>query len=182
MKPLIAIFATIILAACTTSTALPLTPQAATRTLSADLPSDEAFMNEIYRRLSVDDTIPDAGRQARISLFMDRPTALFPDNQGSVLVFEVPTVPTSQEQTTQVAVMLIGTAVSVAADMGVGLGGVEVIFYANSAPFVGFRATPPWGLENIEAAPLAEELRQRIEEKEGTVTPEPKPTLPLSGG
>lgn len=117
MKFLIAILTIVILTACTTSTALPPTPQAATPTLSSDLPPDEAFVNEIYHRLSVDDTIHDAGRQATISLFMDHPTALFPDNQGLVLVFEVPTVPTSQEETTRAAVMLVGTAVSVAADM-----------------------------------------------------------------
>jgi hypothetical protein len=182
MKPLITILATVILAACTTSTALPPTPQTATPTLSSDLPPDEVFVNEIYHRLSVDDTISDAGRQATISLFMGRSTALFPDNQGLVLVFEVPTVPKNQEETTRAAVMLVGTAVSVATDMGVALSGVEVIFYTNSTPFIGFRATPPWGLKNIEAAPLAEELRQRIEENVGTVTPEPKPTMPLSGG
>lgn len=119
MKSLIAILATAVLAACTPSTALPPTPQAATSTLSSDLPPDEAFVNEIYHRLSVDDTIPNAGRQATISLFMDRPTALFPDNQDLVLVFEVPTVPKNQEETTRAAVMLVGTAVSVAADSGV---------------------------------------------------------------
>lgn len=73
--------------------------------------------------------------------------------------------------------MLVGTAVGVAADMGVELSGVEVIFYAETIPFIGFRAKPPWGLENIEAAPLAKELKQQIEG-----TPEPNPTLPLSGG
>jgi hypothetical protein len=74
-------------------------------------------VNEIYHRLSVDDTILNTGRQATVSLFMDRPTALFPDNQDLVLVFEVPTVPKNQEETTRAAVMLVGTAVSVAADM-----------------------------------------------------------------
>lgn len=183
MKSLLALFATIFLLSCTStvSTATPPTRTVQTAaSTSTVIPPDEVFVNEIYHRLSVDDIIPAAGRQATISLFSGRPTALFPDNQGLVLVYTVPTVPPSQEETTQVAVMLVGTAVGVAADLGVALSGVEVIFYANTEPFIGFRARPPWGLENVEAAPLAEELKKKIEENLGT--PQPRPALPLSGG
>lgn len=183
MIPLLALFAAAILSACT-STAPTSAPQIAIPTFTRQAPTpsasvfpNEVLVNEIYHRLDIDTTIPDAGRQATISLFMNRPTALFPNNQGLVLVYEVPTVPLTQEETTQIAIMLVGTAVGVAADIGVALSGVEVIFYTDATPFIGFRATPPWGLENIQAAPLAEELRERIEG-----TPEPRPTMPLSGG
>lgn len=185
MKLLLALFAIIVLLSCSSrlvSNATPpmATPLSPTPVPSAAIPPDRVFVNEVYHRLTVDDTIPDAGRQAIINLFMKKPTALFPDNTGLVLVYEIPTVPPTQEETTQAAVMLVGTAVGVAADLGIALSGVEVIFYAKSTPFIGFRAKPPWGLENVEAAPLAEELRKKMEEKSGT--PTPKPTLPLSGG
>ncbi|MCL4299043.1 MAG: hypothetical protein KJ077_25125 [Anaerolineae bacterium] len=182
MKPVLAIFAITVLLSCSTSrpvsNATP--PKVPTPIPSAVMPPDRAFVNEVYHRLTVDDTIPDAGRQAIINLFMKKPTALFPDNTGLVLVYEIPTVPPTQEETTQAAVMLVGTAVGVAADLGIALSGVEVIFYTNTTPFIGFRAKPPWGLENVEAAPLAEELKKKMEEKLGI--PAPKPTLPLSGG
>lgn len=92
MKPLLVIFATFILSACTsavsTATLPTVVPTFTAASTSTVIPLDEAFVNEVYHRLDVDDTIPDAGRQATISLFMNRPTALFPDNQGLVLVYD----------------------------------------------------------------------------------------------
>jgi hypothetical protein len=187
MIPLLVIPILALLPACTPSAALTPTLPPATPTLipepatpSPSIPSNQAFVNEIYHRLEVDDTIPATGRLATISLFSGHPTAFFPDNTGLVLVYEVPTVAPSQEETTQAAVMLVGTAVGVAADFGITLSGVEVIFYAGAEPFIGFRARPPWGLKDVEGAPIAEELKEAIEENQGT--PQPKPTLPLSGG
>jgi hypothetical protein len=148
---------------------------------AAAKPWDQAFVSAIYQRLEVDDTISEPGRQAAISMLARQPTALFPDNQGMVLIFEVPGVPVSQEATTKTAVLLIGTAVSVSKDQNVSLSGVEVIFYANSEPFIGFRAVPPWSAQDITVAPLAEELKKKIEEKVGA-TPTPRPTAPLQGG
>jgi hypothetical protein len=77
------------------------------------------------------------------------------------------------------AVQLIGTAVGVAKEQSVPLGGVEVIFYNGMEPFIGFRATPPWLAQDILVAPLSKALRQKIEEKQG---PPAQPTVPLSGG
>lgn len=147
---------------------------------SAATPWDETFAQTIYQRLALDDTIPTSGRQATLSLIAGQPTALFPDNQGLVLIFEVPAVPPSQAETTRAAVLLIGTAVSVAKEQAVPLVGVEIIFYAHSEPFMGFRAVPPWSADDIQAAPLNEALRQKIEEKGGPSTP--RPTASLSGG
>jgi hypothetical protein len=143
---------------------------------------DELFANTIYHRLEVDDTIPEPGQQATIRMIAGQPTALFPDSQGLVLIFEVPAVPSSQEETTRTAVLLIGTAVSVAKDQQISLSGVEVIFYTHLEPFIGFRAMPPWSAQDISVAPLAEELKQKIEEKVSPATPTPRPTVPLSGG
>ncbi len=143
---------------------------------------DELFANTIYHRLEVDDTIPEPGQQATIRMIAGQPTALFPENRGLVLIFEVPAVPSSQEETTRTAVLLIGTAVSVAKDQEISLSGVEVIFYANTEPFIGFRAVPPWSAQDISVAPLAEELKQKIEEKVSPAAPTPRPTVPLSGG
>jgi hypothetical protein len=110
------------------------------------IPADEDFTEAIYHRLDVDDTIPREGRRARISMFLGWPTLLFPENQGLVLVFEVPNIPINQEETTRAAVMLIGTAVGVTEEQGVPLSGVEVIFYAGTEASLGFRAAPPWSV------------------------------------
>ena len=142
---------------------------------------DEAFVGVIYQRLDVDDTIPASARQAVISLYQNRPTALFPDNDGLVLIYEVPAVPGSQAETMQAAVMLIGTAVGVAGEHGVLLRGIEVIFYANTEPFIGFRAEPPWSVEDILAAPMSGRLIEEIEGKDGAVTVTPTPTATPEG-
>jgi hypothetical protein len=117
---------------------------------------DEVFANTIYHRLDVDDTIPEPGRQATIRMIAGQPTALVPENQGLVLIFEVPAVPFSQEETTRTAVLLIGTSVSVTKDQEISLSGIEVIFYTNLEPFIGFKAVPPWSAQDISIAPLAE--------------------------
>ena len=111
-------------------------------------------------------------------MFLGRPTLLFPKDQGLVLVFEVSTVPVNQEETTKAAAILIGTAVGVVEEHGVPLSGVEVIFYAGSEAYLGFRAEPPWSVQDILAAPLADELIDTIQQKEGaaTVTPTPNAT------
>lgn len=148
---------------------------------STPIPADEAFVNEVYHRLNVDDTIPEAGRQATISLFIGKPTLLFPENQGPVLVYEVPQTPLSQEETTQATIMLIGTAVGVTADQHIQLDGAEVIFYHSTQPIIGFKGKPPWGAQDILAAPLADELMETFKQKgAATVTPTPKPIDPLS--
>lgn len=185
----------LILSGCSTSALLVPTltpaPQPTPTLISTQVPDkttgtepwDEVFANTIYHRLEVDDTIPEPGRKATIRMIAGRPTALFPDNQGLVLIFEVPAVLASQEETTRAAVLLIGTAVSVAKEQAVPLSGVEVIFYAaNTEPFIGFRAVPPWSAQDILAAPLAEELKQKIEKQVGPATPTARPTIPLSGG
>lgn len=168
----------LVLSACTsTPPPIPTATPLLTATLTATpIPADEVFAQAIYHRLDVDDTIPREGREATISMFMGRSTLLFPENQGLVLVFEVPTVPSSQEETTKAAVMLIGTAVGVAEEQGVPLSGVEVIFYAGTEAYLGFRAEPPWSVQDILAAPLTDELIDTIEQKEGAATVTPTPT------
>jgi hypothetical protein len=161
---------------------LALIPTQASDETTGDETWDELFANTIYHRLEVDDTIPEPARHATIRMIAGQPTALFPENQGLVLIFEVPAVPSSQEETTRTAVLLIGTAVSVAKDQQISLSGVEVIFYTHLEPFIGFRAVPPWSAQDISVAPLAEELKQKIEEKVSPATPTPRPTVPLSGG
>ena len=104
-------------------------------------------------------------------MFLGRPTLLFPKDQGLVLVFEVSTVPVNQEETTKAAAILIGTAVGVAEEHS----GVEVIFYAGSEAYLGFRAEPPWSVQDILAAPLADELIDTIQQKEGAATVTPTP-------
>lgn len=149
-----------------------------------DIPApapDEAFVGAVYHRLDVDDTIPQPGREATISLFWQRPTALFPENDGLVVVYEVPRVPTSQGDTMQAAMQLIGTAVGVANEQGVSLGGVEVIFYAETQPFIGFRAVPPWSAQDILAAPMAEALIETIKQKDSAATVTPTPTATPEG-
>jgi hypothetical protein len=47
---------------------------------------DEIFTKAIYHHLKIYDTIPTAGKQARVSLYRHQPTALFLNNQGLVLV------------------------------------------------------------------------------------------------
>lgn len=77
-----------------------------TSTIVPTLAPDEAFAQAIYHRLNVDDTTPVAGKQVRISLYHNRPSTLFPANASLVLVYEVPVVPPSQEETTKAAVRL----------------------------------------------------------------------------
>lgn len=143
---------------------------------------DTAFIKTVRHRLSGDDTIPVPARQAEINLYQNRPTALFPDNGGLVLGYELLTTPHSQAEATRAAVLLMGTAVSVARDQGVPLSGVEVIFYAGdrTRPFIGFRVEPPWGAENILAVPLGTALLEAIEANDtaATVTPTPSATPP----
>lgn len=78
-------------------------------------------------------------------------------------VYEVAAVPESQAETMRAcpepgrraAVMLVGTAVGVANEHGVALRGIEVIFYVlwdGVEPFIGFRAEPPWSVEDILAS------------------------------
>jgi hypothetical protein len=74
----------------------------------------------------------------------------------------------------------VGTAVGIAKDQSVPLGGIEVIFYADEEPFVGCKATPPWSAQDIMAALLSKERRRKIEEKEET--PPVRPTVPMLGG
>ena len=109
-------------------------------------------------------------------MFLGWPTLLFPENQGLVLVFEVPNILINQEETTKVAVMLIGTAVGVAEEQGVPFSGVEVIFYAGTEAYLGFRAELPWSGQDILAVPLADGLIDTIQQNEGATTVTPTPT------
>lgn len=163
------------------ATPTPLPAPAATPTGVPAPAPDEAFVGAIYHRLDVDDTIPPPGREATISLFWQRPTALFPENDGLVLVYEVPGVPAGQTDTTQAAMQLIGTAVGVADEQGVPLDGIEVIFYTDAQPFIGFRAAPPWSAQDIVAAPMAETLIKAIEQNEAAATVTPTPTATPEG-
>ncbi len=189
MKHIVILLTVIILSACTgappapTPTLQAQTPTTATATATS-LPPDEQFIAALYDRIDIDDTIPPAGKRAIAALYVGRPTYIFEKNEGVVLQFNILDVPSTQQETTQAAVQLIGTAVIVASEHQIHLDGIEVVYFATEdKPYVAFHAIPPWGAEQILMSPLAQELIEALMEKGvPTVTPPPRPTAPLLGG
>jgi hypothetical protein len=182
MKPLLTIFVTVLLSACTstalaptpypTSTNYPLSTPYPTYTTT---PPDEAFIKDLYDRIDRDDTIPPSGKLAVAALYYQKPTFAFRDNKGLVLQFNILDYPDPAEAK-KAAVLLMGTGVSVASEHGIQLDGVEVVYYKDETqPWLALWSTPPFGAEQIFLTPLADELIKELTD-EGIISPIPTPT------
>lgn len=170
MKLLLVILILASLSACT-SAALPPIPYPTPMLI----PTDEAFINDLYDHIDRDDTIPPTGKLAVAALYDKKPTYKFRDNTGLVLQFNILDYPNPLEAK-NAAVLLMGTGVSVAAEHGIRLDGVEVIFYKDETlPWLTLWTTPPFGAEQIFLTPLADELVKDLTDQ-GIITPVPSPT------
>ncbi len=133
----------------------------------------ERFLSVVQERLSVDDTIPQAGRDSVIALLVNQPGYAFTDGHGIILqynVFEVPKEPDLRKT----AALLIGTGVVVGGQEQVPLDGIEVVFYANERePWLALALAPPWDMAgDLRLAPLHRDYIKRLLDA-GVITPTP---------
>jgi hypothetical protein len=140
------------------------------------IPPDEAFINALYDRIDRDDTIPESGKLAIASLYYEKPSFAFRDNQGVVLQFNILSVP-DEPELRKSATLLMGTSVIVAGEHGVSLSGIEVVFYVKeNDPWLALALAPPWDIANdLRLAPLHPDFIKRLQEA-GVITPTPEPT------
>jgi hypothetical protein len=144
MKLLLSLFVITIFSACAGTSSPPTPyPTSTPYPTPTSVPADEALAQAIYDRIDRDDTIPAVGKEVVISLFSRKPTFAFQDNQGLALQFSIPHYPPPAEAK-KAAVLLMGTAVNMAAEQGVPLDGVEVVYFHKGEPWAALAAQPPW--------------------------------------
>lgn len=153
-----------------TSAPYPTSTQYLTHT---PVPIAEAFLNALYDRIQIDDTIPDNGKDPVLALTDDRSTFGF--ESGLILQFIVD-LPDTDDDFKKTAVLLIGNAVITANEHGIPLDGVEVVFYTpKDEPWLAMTSAPPWQGKQLSLIPLHPEYIERLQEM-GLITPTPEPT------
>lgn len=136
---------------------------------------DEAFLRDLLERIQKDDTIPQAGKKAVISLVGQEPTYVFPDNPSIVLQYLV-SLPRTEPEIKKVSTLLIGTGVVVAGEHQIPLWGIEVVFLTEkNEPWFATASIPPWTEDDFRLKPLHPDYLKRLIEA-GVITPTPEPT------
>ena len=169
--------------ACTVTTVerIPSAPYSTATTYPAStpypthtpVPIAEAFLNALYGRIQIDDTIPDNGKDPVLALTDDRSTFAF---ESGLILQLIVDLPDSENDFKKTAVLLIGNAVITANEHGILLDGVEVVFYTpKDNPWLAMASVPPWQADQLSLIPLHPEYLERLQEM-GLITPTPEPT------
>jgi len=181
MRLLTLLFTIAILSACASSVSSTTTPYptytpyptSTSYPTHTPIPFDEAFLNALYGRIQIDDTIPANGKDPILALTGDKGTFAF---EGGLILQFIVDLPDSEDGFKKTAVLLIGNGVITANEYGVELDGVEVVFYtSNDEPWLAISSVSPWQAEQLGLIPLHPDYIKRLLEA-GVITPTPRPS------
>ncbi len=145
-----------IFAACTDPTPIPTAFPTPMPTLTQKEVEQWDFVNTVRDSVNRNINVHPAAKRSEVKFYDDTPAMLFDQGKGFILQFKISETPANQEAAMMTVYMIVSAAVSKAYLQGLQLDGVEIIYYDNGKPTVGYTAVEPWGIEQILLVPVGE--------------------------
>ncbi len=156
MRQLLALIAILTLAACTTQTPLPTPFPTPMLALTQKEVEQWNFVNTVRDSVNRNINVHPAAKQAKVRFYDNTPAMLFNQGKGFILQFKIPETPADQEAAMMTVYMIVSAAVGKAYLQKLQLDGVEIIYYDEGEPTVGYTAVEPWGVDQILLVPVGE--------------------------